>query len=246
MRGFALDPEILAWAVLGEADAVRLLGLAAYGRWNAYRRNGPGEESELDRVLADYRDRYPNAEEGLLVRRGPSLERLHQHAQEHSALMGELLGEENVPRDLVLVSTQRIVTEAVNEAQLVRGKLPSARSNPYLADAARRLVTHSSFNVDHQLSDELKGTPVLRDHLLGVAAQMGVPLVTLDEELAPPTPEYSSQGMWGIVDPDSGREAVVVQLGFFVERVLNRWPFHLSDVPLELLEHSVRAVETSS
>jgi hypothetical protein len=240
---YIADPQLLSLAVGRDPVAVRLLGLSAFGRWGYYANAaGASEEAELERVLREERSGAPPVlSPRTLVRLGPKYPELQQQAKGRFSAMGrglyvdELVG---VPVQGLIISSGLIQRVAMDGVQRARRARPAARNNAYLSEAAVRLISHSTYNADELLPDELKTTPNIRDHLISLAARTSLPLVTLDTELAP------RDGIFRIDDSSSGLPAYIVHLDFFLPWIVNQWPFDLlKDVPVDLLELSVTALE---
>jgi hypothetical protein len=199
------------------------MGLLAYGRWSQYiQLAGPAEEEKMEEELTL---------RGARGRGGLTSEQLLDLARDRRAAMSAILPL-NTPDDLVLVSSPRVRQSVQSEVQDERNWRPSAQAYTEIARDASLMVLHIT-GVEYP---EL-GTPdSLHDHLVAMAAQASAPLVTEDPRLVP-----QENSMCELTDRHTGRPAFAQQLWTFLERNVNKFPFSLDDVPLELLEVSIRS-----
>ncbi len=221
MRPVVVDPDLIAAGIVGIPDHRRLLGLLAYGRWAQFSAIlGPAEEATLE-------------EEGAEGHRGgPHIERLMELAAERRAVLAERVPI-GTPDDLVLVSSRRIHDEVIASVQAIRQSLPAATANAELGDEARRIVAAITGMLVGAILTPTFGA--LGDHLVSVAAESSAPIISDHPELAP-----HAEATFQLADFQSGRPAFAVQLARFRQLELDRYPFSLDDVPLDLLEAALR------
>lgn len=223
MRRVVVDPALIAAGVCGVPDCRRLLGLLALGRWAQYDAlTGPAEEAKLQEEVAAYGGR----------RGGPSETDLLEAARDRRAALISVLPM-GVPDDLVLAISPRLVDEVAHQVQRWRELLPGAQADPTLVAKARRQVTAIAGELLGNPDDPLRGS--LYDHMIHVAAEASAPIVTDDPELA------AKEGtVYRLADPVSGRPAFTLRFWTFHDGEIDRWPFALSGVPIELLERALR------
>ncbi len=224
MRPLVLDPGLLASGALGDEECRRLMGLLAYGRWSQYiRLTGPAEEAKMREELGLV---------GSGLRGGVSSAALLNLAADRRAAMAAIVPLET-PDDLVLVSSRWLRRAVISEVQDARNWRPSAAQTPEIGMETASILSHiTGFDLPES------GDPVgrsAREQLVWVAAQTSAPLITEDVELAP-----RENTVFEITDTASGRPAYSAQLWTFIERVVNRYPFSLDQLPYELLDVSIR------
>jgi hypothetical protein len=224
VRRVVVDPALIAAGICGVPDCRRLLGLLALGRWAQYiELTGPAEEAKLQEEIGAYGGR----------RGGPSETALLDAARDRrAALVGVL--PVGVPDDLVLATSPRLSNEVAQQVQHWRESLPAAAADPALVPKARRLVTAITGELIGSVEDPLQGS--LYDHLIHVAAEASAPIVTDDPELA-----AHEGSVYRLADPRSGRPAFTLRFWTFHDREIDRWPFSLGSVPLDLLERALRS-----
>jgi hypothetical protein len=224
VRPVVVDPEYLAAGLLGRARPRRLLGLLAYGRWAQYPTLfGPAEEGLIQQER-----------EGKIIRRGgPDAESLVRIAEHRRSLLSEALPYA-APDDLVLVASSAVHDAVVERVKLARKDEPAARAHSEIGASARRILASITPIMVGEIGGTYRSDEGLRDHLIELAAGASAPLVTDDPVLA-----KRDNAIWTHADR-SGRPAFAVTSWTFVDRLVDRWPFSLEDVPYELLDIALR------